>query len=201
MDGSGKTTQMRCLASRLRNSGRTVMETAEPGGTPIGMKIRRIVLDASNQELCPPAELLLYFASRAQNVDEKIMPALERGEIVLADRFTDSSLVYQGYGRELGAENVLALDRIACRGLRPHLTILVDIDPETSLARAHARNAAQPNCETRMDEQSLDFHRKVYEAYHSLAASEPERIKVVNGLASIDEIEREVWATVEPYVR
>jgi len=201
MDGSGKTTQMRCLASRLRNSGRTVMETAEPGGTPIGMKIRRIVLDASNQELCPPAELLLYFASRAQNVDEKIMPALERGEIVLADRFTDSSLVYQGYGRELGAENVLALDRIACRGLRPHLTILVDIDPETSLARAHARNAAEPNCETRMDEQSLDFHRKVHEAYHSLAASEPERIKVVNGLASIDEIEREVWATVEPYVR
>src|SRR6266436_4709163 len=181
MDGSGKTTQMHRLAARLRAMGRTVLETAEPGGTPIGMKIRRILLDSANQELCPSAELLLYFASRAQNVDEWILPALERGEIVLADRFTDSSLVYQGCGRGLGAENVMALDRIACRGLKPHLTVLVDIDAETSLARAHARNAAEPHCETRMDEQSLDFHRRVYQAYHALAAREPERVKLVDG--------------------
>ena len=122
MDGSGKTTQLRRLAARLRGRGRTVVETAEPGGTPIGVQIRRVLLDSANRELCPNAELLLYFASRAQNVDQCILPALERGEIVLADRFTDSSLVYQGYGRGLGSENVLALDRIACRGLKPDLT-------------------------------------------------------------------------------
>src|SRR5580698_9231675 len=201
MDGSGKTTQMRRLAAHLRELGRVVLETAEPGGTPIGTKIRRILLDSANGELCPQAELLLYFASRAQNVDEWIAPALQRGEVVLADRFTDSSLVYQGYGRGLGAESVMALDRIACRGLQPHLTLLVDIDAETSLARAHARNAAEPHCETRMDEQSIEFHRRVYEAYHALAKREAGRVKVIDGRASIEEIERAVWAQVSPYVR
>ena len=200
MDGSGKTTQMHRLAARLRGMGRTVLETAEPGGPPIAMKIRRILLDAANQELSPVAEILLYFASRAQNVDEWINPALARGEIVLSDRFTDSSLVYQGGGRELGADAVKALEKIACRGLKPDLTLLVDVDAEASLARARARNEAQPHCETRMDDQSLDFHRKVYDAYHALAAAEPERVKLVNGRADIDSIEREVWSIVEPYV-
>jgi len=200
MDGSGKTTQMRRLAARLRGLGRTVLETAEPGGTRIGVQIRRILLDAANQELGPTAELLLYFASRAQNVDEWILPALDRGEVVLADRFTDSSLVYQGCGRGLGAENVMALDRIACRGLKPDLTLLVDIDAETSLGRARARNTAEPNPETRMDEQALDFHRKVYDAYHALAAREPDRVKMVNGSADIDTIEGEIWRIVSRYV-
>ncbi|MBZ5726915.1 MAG: dTMP kinase [Acidobacteriia bacterium] len=200
MDGSGKTTQMHRLAARLRGLGRTVLETVEPGGPPIAMKIRRILLDAANQELSPAAELLLYFASRAQNVDEWIAPALGRGEIVLSDRFTDSSLVYQGCGRGLGAEAVAALERIACRGLKPDLTLLVDIDAETSLARARARNVAEPHCETRMDEQSLEFHRQVYGAYHALAAREPERVKVVDGRAGIDAIEGEVWSIVSRYV-
>ena len=200
MDGSGKTTQMRRLAARLRAMGRAVLETAEPGGTPIGAKIRRILLDSANQELCPTAELLLYFASRAQNVDQWIMPALGRGEVVLADRFTDSSLVYQGCGRGLGAGNVMDLDRIACRGLKPDVTLLVDIDAETSLARAWARNTAEPTAETRMDEQSLEFHRRVWEAYHSLARSEPGRVKIVDGNVGIDEIERAVWRIVSSYV-
>jgi dTMP kinase len=200
MDGSGKTTQMHRLAARLGAMGRTVLETAEPGGTPIGMKIRRILLDSANQELSPSAELLLYFASRAQNVDQWIRPALARGEVVLADRFTDSSLVYQGRGRGLGAEQVMALDRIACRGLKPRLTILVEIDAETSLARARARNAAEPHCETRMDDQSLEFHRAVYEAYRALAASEPERVKVVDGRSPMDALEQRVWEMVSPYV-
>jgi dTMP kinase len=200
MDGSGKTTQMHRLAARLRELGRTVVETAEPGGPPIAQQIRRVVLDAANQALSPNAELLLYFASRAQNVDEVIRPALGRGEIVLCDRFTDSSLVYQGYGRGLGAETVLALDRIACRGLQPDLTILVDVDAEASLARARARNEAEPHCETRMDDQSLEFHRKVYEAYHALAAAAPDRVKVVNGRTDIDSIERAVWEVVRGYV-
>ncbi len=200
MDGSGKTTQMRRLAARLRGAGRTVLETAEPGGTAIGREIRRILLDAKNQELSATAELLLYFASRAQNVDELILPALERGEIVLADRFTDSSLAYQGCGRGLGAETVLDLDRVACRGLKPDLTILVDIDVETSLARARARNTASSGAETRMDEQSTDFHRRVYEAYQALAAREPDRIKRVNGDCAADEVERAIWAVVSTYV-
>lgn len=200
MDGSGKTTQLRLLAARLRGMGRAVLETAEPGGTPIGAKIRRILLDAANQELSPTAELLLYFASRAQNVDQWIVPALGRGEIVLADRFTDSSLVYQGCGRGLGEENVMALDLVACRGLKPDLTLLVDIDADTSLARAHARNTAETSSETRMDEQSLDFHRRVWQAYHALAAREPERVKLVDGAASIEQIEQHIWEIVRPCV-
>lgn len=200
MDGSGKTTQMHLLAERLRALGHAVLETTEPGGPPISMKIRRILLDAAHQELSPSAELLLYFASRAQNVDEWILPALERGEIVLSDRFTDSSLVYQGCGRGLGADAVKALERIACRGLQPALTILVDVDPEASLARARARNVAEPHPETRMDDQSIDFHRKVYDAYHALAQREPERVKVVNGRTNIDTIERDVWNIVSAYV-
>jgi dTMP kinase len=200
MDGSGKSTQMRRLAERLRASGRCVIETVEPGGPPIGMKIRRILLDSANRDLSPAAELLLYFASRAQNVDQVIRPALDRGEIVLSDRFTDSSLVYQGSGRGLGVEAVRALETVACRGLKPDLTILVDVDPEASVARARARNQAEPHCETRIDDESLDFHRQVYRAYHALAEAEPERVKIVNGRAGIDEIEREVWSVVSAYV-
>jgi dTMP kinase len=200
LDGSGKTTQMRRLAKRLRARGQVVLETVEPGGTEIGGKIRQVLLDAANYELSPTAELLLYFASRAQNVDERILPALRRGEIVLADRFTDSTLVYQGCGRGLGAETVLALDRVACRGLKPDLTLLLDIDVETSLARARARNAAQPTGETRMDEQSLEFHRKVYEAYQALAAGEPERIRRIDGRAAVEEVELAIWDMVSAHV-
>jgi dTMP kinase len=200
MDGSGKTTQMHRLAARLRSMGRTVLETAEPGGPPIAMKIRRILLDAANQELSPVTEILLYFASRAQNVDEWIAPALARGEIVLSDRFTDSSLVYQGVGRNLGREAVAALERIACRGLKPDLTLLVDVDAESSVARARARNAAAPHCETRLDDESIEFHRAVWNAYHALAAAEPERVKIVDGRTDIDSIERAVWQIVSGHV-
>jgi dTMP kinase len=200
MDGSGKTTQMRRLGKRLRGRGRTVLETAEPGGTAIGRKIRQILLDAASQELSPTAELLLYFASRAQNVDEAILPALERGEIVLADRFTDSTLAYQGCGRGLGAEMVLALDRIACRGLKPDLTLLINIDVETSLARARARNASRASGETRMDEQSTEFHRKVYEAYHALAARDPQRVRVIDGSKGLDEVAQQIWEVVSACV-
>jgi dTMP kinase len=200
MDGSGKTTQIRLLAERLRGCGRAVLETAEPGGTRIGTQIRRILLDSANQELSPTAELLLYFASRAQNVDQSIRSALAEGKIVLSDRFTDSTLVYQGCGRGLGAETVMALDRIACRGLVPDLTLLLDIDAESSLARARTRNAAEPHVETRMDEQSLEFHRKVYQAYHSLAARESHRFRIIDGRADRETMASEIWRVVEPYV-
>ena len=200
MDGSGKTTQMHRLADRLRGLGRTVLVTSEPGGPPIARKIRRIILDAAHREMSPVAEVLLYFASRAQNVDQWIRPALDRGEIVLSDRFTDSSRVYQGVGRGLGVDTILELDRIACRGLQPDLTILVDVDAEASLARGRARNAAPPHPETRLDDEAMEFHRKVHQAYPALAAAEPHRVRVVDGRAPIDEIERAVWEVVRPHV-
>ena len=140
-----------------------MIETVEPGGTRIGSQIRRILLDSANQELCPTAEMLLYFASRAQNVQEVILPALAQGKVVLVDRFTDSTMAYQGFGRGLGEQVVAGLDSIACRGLVPDLTILIDIDPEISLVRARQRNLDLT--ETRMDEQAVDFHRRVRDAY------------------------------------
>ena len=200
MDGSGKTTQMHRLADRLTSLGRKVLVTTEPGGPPIAQKIRRVILDAAHSEMSPVAEVLLYFASRAQNVDQWIVPALERGDIVLCDRFTDSSVVYQGIGRGLGVQTILDLDRIACRGLKPDLTILVDVDAEASLARARARNQAEPHPETRLDDESMTFHRKVHDAYHELAAAEPERIKVIDGGQPIDSIECAIWEVVRPHV-
>ncbi|MGQ9632887.1 MAG: dTMP kinase [Bryobacteraceae bacterium] len=200
LDGCGKTTQMSLLAKRLRTAGRTVLISYEPGGTRIGAQVRRILLDAANHELCPTAELLLYFACRAQNVEEAILPALRRGEIVLSDRFTDSTLVYQGVGRGLGKQLVLTLDQIACKGLVPDLTLLLDIDLETSLGRARSRNAASCQtgaaAETRMDDQDLAFHRKVQQAYAELAAEHPERIAVIDARAAIEDIAERIWRVV-----
>ena len=197
-DGSGKSTQLRLLAARLRAAGHDVLETVEPGGTAIGTQIRRILLDAKNSELCPTAELLLMFASRAQNVDQCILPALAEGKIVIADRFTDSSLVYQGAGRGLGADVVFDVDRIACRGLVPDLTLLIDIDVETGLQRAHGRNRTAQESETRIDEQSVSFHRKVREAYHQLASDEPRRVKLIDGARREEAVAEDVWAVVSP---
>lgn len=191
-DGSGKSTQARMLAERLRKQGRDVLETVEPGGTPIGREIRRILLDAANKELTATAELLLMFAARAQNVEQRILPALDQGRIVISDRFTDSSLAYQGAGRGLGSDLVLELDSIACRGLVPDLTLCIDIDPETGLARAHARGGN----ETRLEEQALDFHRKVRDAYHALAQIEPKRFKLIDGHGTLEAIAAEVWEQV-----
>src|ERR1700733_4474607 len=180
-EGSGKSTQLRMLGKKLRGHNRPVLETAEPGGTPIGLQIRRVLLDSKNQELCATAELLLMFAARAQNVDQAILPALAGGQVVLCDRFTDSTLVYQGAARGLGADVVYDVDRIACRGLVPDLTLVIDIDVETGLARAHRRNQRTQDVETRLDEQSLEFHRKVRAAYHQLAQEEPARIRLLSG--------------------
>jgi dTMP kinase len=193
-DGSGKSTQARILAERLRGEGRQVLETAEPGGTPIGQQIRRILLDPANKELTPVAELLLMFAARAQNVEQWILPALGQGKIVISDRFTDSSIAYQGSGRDLGWDNVLELDLIACHGLTPDITLCIDIDSETGLARAHSRGGS----ETRLEEQAIEFHHKVREAYHELARRQPQRFRLVDGRGTREDIAAKVWEEVVP---
>jgi len=200
LDGSGKTTQMRLLGERLRAEGRDFFVTVEPGGTAVGQQIRRILLDPANQDLRPATELLLYFASRAQNVEQCILPALRAGKVVLCDRFTDSTLAYQGYARGLGSEDVLALDRIACQGLTPDLTLLIDIDVETATARTQSRNANVPAGETRLDEESLDFHRKVRDAYAAIARQNAHRFRVIDGRGAPEEVFAKVWEAVRHYV-
>jgi dTMP kinase len=191
-DGSGKSTQARMLAERLRGEGRPVLESVEPGGTPIGQQIRRILLDPTNQELTATAELLLMFAARAQNVEQWILPALDQGQIVISDRFTDSSIAYQGTGRGLGTSIVLEIDRIACHGLKPDLTICIDIDTETGLKRALARGSS----ETRLEEQAIEFHHKVREAYLELARHDPQRFRLIDGLGTPEAIAAKVWEQV-----
>lgn len=195
-EGSGKSTQMRLLVERLRAEGHDVLESQEPGGSPIGLKVRGILLDPANSELSPTAELLLMFAARAQNVDQWILPALSAGRIVVSDRFTDSSLAYQGAGRGLGSEIVLETDRIACRGLVPDLTICVDIDVEEGLHRAHSRNRDTGATDTRLDEEAVEFYKKARAAYHRIAEEEPERFKLVDGSPSIDAVADAIWAIV-----
>jgi dTMP kinase len=196
-DGSGKSTQMRLLAERLRARGRDVVETQEPGGTRVGLEIRSILLDNSNDKLCPIAEMLLYFAARAQNFDERILPAWEAGAVVLSDRFTDSTLAYQGGGRELGEDVVMQLHNIACHGLQPDLTICLDIDTEVGLARVLSRGGERKD---RMEDQAIAFHKRVREIYLELGRKYPERIKVIDGNGHIEEVAERVWREVEPRV-
>jgi dTMP kinase len=165
--------------------GRDVVETVEPGGTGIGQQIRRILLDPASSAMHARTELLLYFASRAQNVEQVIRPALAAGSVVLCDRFTDSTLVYQGCGRGIDARTVLELDQIACQGLKPDTTVLIDIDLATSLARAKKRNQRVGQSEARIDDESAAFHENVRKGYLALAASEPDRFLVIDGRADI----------------
>ncbi len=197
-DGSGKSTQARLLAQRVRQRGRDVLESVEPGGTPIGQQIRRILLDPANQELTPTAELLLMFAARAQNVEQWIWPALEQGRIVISDRFSDSSIAYQGAGRGLGWEKVLELDRIACHGLKPDLTLCIDIDTETGLARALGR--PEGAAEWRFEEQAVEFHHKVRAAYHELARREPRRFRLIDGSGTREEVAERVSHEFDAFV-
>ena len=180
-EGSGKTTQMRLLAARLRTEGYVVTENQEPGATAIGKEIRRTLLDPAHSEMAPMTELLLMFASRAQAVAEIILPALGRGEIVVSDRFTDSTLAYQGEARGLGFDTVRQLHRLALCSLWPDLTICVALDIATGLERAHQRNreSSAAKSEARIDRQSLDFHLRVGEGYRKIAASEPERLRIL----------------------
>lgn len=199
-EGSGKTTQMHLLVQQLRAEGYTVTENQEPGATAIGKEIRRILLDPAHSEMAPMTELLLMFASRTQAAAEIIVPALKRGEIIVSDRFTDSTLAYQGEARGLSFDTVLQAHRLALNALLPDLTICIDIDIPTGLARAHRRNQGSRAAknEARIDQQSLDFHLRVGEGYRKIAAAEPERFRLVNGAGNPAEVAERVWREVGP---
>src|SRR5438132_3009781 len=187
LDGCGKSTQAEKLAAVLREQGFQVLVTREPGGTATGEKIRHLLLDTSTAGLSPFAELALMFASRAQHIEEVIQPALAGGSVVLCDRFTDSTEAYQGGGRKLGSEPVLALHRILCGNLQPELTILMDSDVAASVERARRRNKSDRakngrggNDENRFEQESRAFFARVRSAYLAIAAREPERVVLVN---------------------
>lgn len=198
-EGSGKSTQVRLLVERLSGQGLTVVENQEPGATAIGKQIRRILLDPENAEMAPMTELLLMFASRAQAAAEIIRPALERGDIVVSDRFTDSTLAYQGFARGLGFDTVKKTHRLSLGNLMPDLTIAIEVDPKTGLERALRRNLAAGTVfdETRIDQQALEFHLKVAAGYRQIAAADSARFRMVDGTGDSAEVAQRVWAEVK----
>ena len=203
LDGCGKSTQLEKLAAVLRAQNLPVVVTREPGGTPTGDKIRQLLLDTNTSSLAPLAELTLMFASRAQHIAEVIEPALAAGRIVLCDRFTDSTEAYQGGGRKLGHEPVLALHRILCGNLWPELTILMDSDVAKSVDRARRRNKIQggrnnrtKSDENRFEQESRAFFGRVRNAYLAIAAREPQRVVVVDARGTPDETHRQILQVV-----
>jgi dTMP kinase len=189
IDGSGKTTQLNHLMARLDNEGIAYLLNREPGGSNVGGQIRKILLEPENY-VSPTAELLLYFANRAQNVDEMIRPALEAGKVVISDRYTDSTLAYQGAARGLGEALVEQLHVIACRGTAPELTLYLRITPEVSAARLSTQK------KDRLEAEGGDFHQRVFEAYEALARRYPERIVVIDGEQTEEQVSAAIWAAV-----
>ena len=189
IEGSGKTTQIKLLASHLEILGYQVVMTREPGGCPISDKIRSILLDADNHSMRPLTELFLYAAARAQHVAEVIKPALESGCIVLCDRFTDATIAYQSCGRGIEPDTIQTLNTLACQTVRPDLTVLIDCDPDIGLMRARQRiEAASGPREERFELEALEFHRRVRDGYLDMAMQEPQRFLKIEGSGTIDEI-------------
>jgi len=199
IEGSGKTTQMRRLAELLRQAGRTVVETKEPGGTPLADRIRAILLDSANV-IDPVAEVFLFAASRRQHTMEVIRPADARGEVVLCDRYADSTLAYQGFGRLIDLDRLRMLNDWATDSTTPRLTLVYDLDEETGLTRARHRNAGAENDEGRFEAEDLRFHRRVREGFLSLAVAEPERFAVVDANGTIDEVFDRTLAAIRTHI-
>ena len=194
-EGCGKTTQIEALAKALEAQGKTVLITREPGGTLIGEKIRNLLQDPSHKnEISDMAELLLFSASRAELIASRIQPALKRGEIVICDRFYDSTYVYQGLGRAIGMEIIEQLNQITVGTLKPDLTILLDLDAKVGIERAKSRQSGELD---RIENESLVFFEAVRNGYLELAKKEPERFKTIDGLLSVDAIKAIIWDTVE----
>lgn len=203
-DGSGKTTQIRLLAEWLRSRGDDPVMLRQPGGTALGEHIRSILLDSRLEaglgEVAPLAELALMFADRAQSIRQIILPALAAGQVVLCDRYTDSSEAYQGAGRGLGSERVLALHRAVCDDLQPDLTVLLLPELESALRRATTRNERHKRKhgadENRFEAEGEVFYRRVHEAYAAIAAREPQRVAFIGGDDGIEMVEQRVRAIV-----
>lgn len=192
IEGSGKTTQAKLLKGYLESKGLEVVLTREPGGTELSERIRQLLADPS-LPIRPEAELMLFMASRAQHVRELIRPALERGATVICDRFADSSAAYQGYGRGIDLELISALNEFATGGLKPDLTILLDLDPEEGLRRARRGRGDLD----RIELEELEFHRRVREGYLEMARREPDRFVVIRADVDIDSVHRRVREAVE----
>ncbi len=200
-EGSGKTTQLKALLTHLRSTGRGAVETRDPGGTPIGKQIRALLLDRDNIWMTPATELLLYEASRAQLVHEVIRPALAAGRIVLCDRFTDSTVAYQGYGRGLDLDLIARLNALATGGLRPDLTFLLDLDPAVGLLRATQRMAERQQQHDRIEGEVLAFHQRIRTGYRTIAAAEPERVTILDASGELAEIEARIRRRVDQVLR
>ncbi len=181
MEGSGKTTQIQRLKKYLARRGIPCKVTREPGGVPIGEKVRRILLDPDHREMAPMTELLLYEASRAQHVKEAIKPFLKKGGIVLCDRFSDATLAYQGYGRRFDLKWIQRLNHLSSQGVRPDVTILLDCPSDVGLRRAIQRNRTlKQEREERFEREEIQFHRRVRKGYLAIARKEPRRLKVID---------------------
>jgi len=189
-EGTGKSTQIRLLAERLEAAGLRVLMLREPGGTRVGELVRELLLDPAHGAMTARAELLLYEASRAQLVGEVIEPALSAGEIVLCDRFADSTIAYQGYGRGLPLDEVRALNAAATAGLVPDRTIVLDLDAEHGLARATGEGA------DRLESEAAAFHERVRDGFRTLAAEEPDRVRLIDATGAPDDVGARVAAAL-----
>lgn len=195
LDGSGKTTQVKELAAALREQGHQVLLTREPGGTEIGDRIRDILQDKANTAMTAQAELLLFCASRAQIVAEVIRPHLEAGGIVICDRFADSTIAYQGYGRGIDLDLLHAVIRFATGGLQPDLTLYLDITPEEGIARRQQASLFGEEF-SRIDQMALEFHHRVRQGYHDLMAEQPERWLRIDAAQASDAVQRDIRAAL-----
>jgi len=181
VEGSGKTTQIRRLKRYLTQKGIPCKVTREPGGCPIGERIRKVLLNPDHREMTPLSELFLYEASRTQHVKEVIEPLLKRGTVVLCDRFTDASIAYQGYGRKVDLSWVVRLNRLSSEGIQPDVTFLLDCPIDLGLKRANRRNRAlNQEKEDRFEREKVQFHRRVRGGYLSIAKKEPQRVRVID---------------------
>jgi dTMP kinase len=201
IEGCGKSTQARLLGGYLEGRGHEVVPVREPGGTALGEKVRAILLEDGPEPIAPVAELLLYEACRAQITERVIYPALARGATVVCDRFTDSTVAYQGFARGLGAEAVERVNRMAAPGPDPDLTLVIDCEPEVGLDRAWERiKSSRGPGEDRFEREEMEFHRKVRQGYLELARAEPGRVKVIDGGGTVEEVHARVIEAVGPIV-
>ncbi|MCC7201372.1 MAG: dTMP kinase [Nitrospirae bacterium] len=197
IEGCGKTSQAKLLIRYLEEKGHNVLMTREPGGTPISEAIREILLSTSFSNMTPHTEVLLYLASRAQHVSEVIRPSLEAGKIIICDRFSDSTFVYQCLVRGIDIRMIEAINSFATEGVSPHITFVLDVDPAEGLRRARSRNQKNMREEDRMESESMDFHQRVREGYLKWAMEFPERIFVISSDREKEAVHREIAKLVD----